>query len=164
MKTFKFNLALIALVCLIFTSCAPDDDGIYFEDLSEVQVEYSEIELEILDLVNDYRMLKGLTSLEKMNVISSVAESHTSYMAETGIVSHDNFSERHQELVNRADAKNVGENVGFGFSSANGVVDAWIRSDAHRAIIEKANYTHFGISTEQNTEGRNYFTQIFIAR
>ena len=164
MKTLKFNLALAALVCLIFTSCATDEDGIYFEDLSEAQVEYSDIELEILDLVNNYRMSKGFTSLEKMNVISSVADLHTSYMAETGIVSHDNFSKRHQQLVNSADAKNVGENVGFGFSSAKGIVDAWIRSEAHRSIIEKATYTHFGISTEQNIEGRNYFTQIFITR
>jgi uncharacterized protein YkwD len=164
MKTFKFNLALIAFIYLLFTSCATDDNGIYFDNVAEVNVEYSEMELEILNLVNDHRIAKGLTSLEKMNVVSSVAESHTNYMAETGIVSHDHFTERHQKLVNKADAKIVGENVGFGFTTAKGVVDAWLRSDGHRGIIEKASYTHFGISTEQNVEGRNYFTQIFIAR
>ena len=164
MKALKFYLALLVFVCILFTSCASDDDGIYFEKLNETKVEYSEIELEILDLVNDYRVSKGLESLEKMNFISSVAKSHTYYMAETGKVNHDNFSERHEKLVVNANAKIVGENVGFGFNSAEGVVNAWLNSDSHRLIIEKPEYTHFGISTEKNTQGRNYFTQIFIKR
>ena len=120
MKALKFNLALLVFVCILFTSCASDDDGIYFEKLNETKVEYSEIELEILDLVNDYRVSKGLESLEKMNFISSVAEGHTYYMAETGKVNHDNFSERHEKLVSNANAKIVGENVGYGFTTAEG--------------------------------------------
>lgn len=162
MKTLKLPLIILAFTSILFTSCASDDDGIYFEKAAVTKVEYSTIELEILDLVNDYRATKGLTSLEKMNVISSVAETHTVFMAETGIVSHDNFAERSQKLISTANAKSVGENVGYGFSTAQGVVNAWIKSDAHRAIIEKPQYTHFGISTKQNELGRNYFTQIFI--
>lgn len=164
MKALKLNLALLVFVCILFTSCSNDQDGIYFEKLNETKVEYSEIELEILNLVNNYRISKGLESLEKMNFISTVAEGHTSYMAETGKVNHDNFSERHQKLVSNVDAKVVGENVGYGFNSAEGIVNAWLNSEAHRLIIEKPEYTHFGISTEKNIEGRNYFTQIFIKR
>ena len=164
MKTLQLNLALFSFVCILLTSCASEDDGIYFDKFNETEVKYSEIELEILDLVNDYRVSKNLVPLEKMSVISTVAESHTTYMAEIGKVSHDNFSERHQKLVENANAKTVGENVGYGFNSAEGVVKAWINSDAHRAIIEKEDYSHFGISTRQNSEGRNYFTQIFIER
>lgn len=164
MKTLQFNLVLFSFVCILLTSCAPEDDGIYFEKFNDTEVKYSEIELEILGLVNDYRVSKNLMPLDKMGVISTVAESHTTYMAEIGEVNHDNFSKRHQKLVEKANAKTVGENVGYGFSSAEGVVNAWLRSDAHRAIIEKDRFTHFGISTKQNIEGRNYFTQIFIER
>ena len=64
--------------------------------------------------------------------------------------------------ISQKSAKSVGENVAYGFSSATSVVTAWIKSDEHRAIIEKESYTHFGISTEQNIEGRYFFTQIFI--
>lgn len=35
-------------------------------------------------------------------------------MAETGKVSHDNFSDRHKKLMNNASAKEFGENVGYG--------------------------------------------------
>jgi len=164
LKTILYYQIVITLLCTLLSSCSKEDDGIYFETFNETEVNYSEIELEIFGLVNDYRVSKNLTPLAKMNVISTVAESHTTYMAKIGKVNHDNFSERHQKLVKNADAKTVGENVGYGFNSAEGVVKAWLNSDAHRAIIEKEHYTHFGISTRQNSEGRNYFTQIFIER
>jgi len=164
LKTILYYQIVITLLCTLLSSCSKEDDGIYFETFNETEVNYSEIELEIFGLVNDYRVSKNLTPLAKMNVISTVAESHTTYMAKIGKVNHDNFSERHQKLVQNADAKTVGENVGYGFNSAEGVVKAWLNSDAHRAIIEKEHYTHFGISTRQNSEGRNYFTQIFIER
>ena len=164
MKTFKNYLIPCVVLCLLFTSCASEDDGIYFNETANTKIEYSEIELEILELVNNYRSSKGLVTLEKLNIISSVAETHTEYMAEVNKVSHDNFPLRHQQLVEDADAKLVGENVGYGFGTAQGVFEAWLKSDSHREIIERSNYTHFGISTKQNLEGRNYFTQIFIER
>lgn len=164
MKTLNLTPVILAFACILFTSCAPEEDGIYFEKFEEKEVKYSSMELEILEIVNDYRSSIGTQPLEKLNVISTVAESHTTYMAQTGIVSHDNFAERHKQLVENAKAKQVGENVGYGFSSAKGVVNAWLKSDGHRSIIENPEFTHFGISTEQNQSGRNYFTQIFIKR
>lgn len=164
MKTFKNYLIPCVVLCLLFTSCASEDDEVYFDETANINVEYSEIELEILELVNNYRISKGLSSLNKLNIISAVAETHTDYMAEVNKVSHDHFPLRHQQLVEDADAILVGENVGYGFGTAQGVFDAWLNSDSHREIIEKSNYTHFGISTKQNLEGRNYFTQIFIER
>lgn len=166
MKTLKKYLTSCVVLCLLFTSCSSEDDGIYFGDTAtaKVNVTYSDIELDILELVNDYRLSKGLNSLEKLNIISEVAETHTAYMAEVGKVSHHNFQKRHLQLVENAEAKLVGENVGYGFNTAEGVFKAWIKSDSHRELIEKSNYTHFGISTEKNLEGRNFFTQIFIER
>ena len=164
MKTFKNYLTSCVVLCLLLTSCSSEDDGIYFDKAATVNVEYSEIELDILELVNEYRTSKGLNSLEQLSIISSVAETHTTYMAEVGKVSHDNFPLRHEQLVKDAKAKLVGENVGFGYSTADAVFEAWLNSESHRKVIEKPNYTHFGISTEQNLEGRNFFTQIFIER
>ena len=56
------------------------------------------------------------------------------------------------------------KNVAYGFNSSVGVVNAWLNSEGHRVIIENDNYTHFGISIEKNSEGRNYFTQMFIKK
>ncbi|WP_372792934.1 CAP domain-containing protein [Lutibacter sp.] len=162
MKSLKINLLLFAFVCTFITSCSKEEDGIYFNEINEVKVEYSTMELEILDLVNAHREELGLQALTNLNIISSVALSHTTYMAETHLVNHNNFAERQENLVLKANALSVGENVAYGFNTSSGVVNGWLNSDAHRAIIENSDYTHFGISIEQNNEGKNYFTQIFI--
>ena len=164
MKTFQFKLVQLFFIGILFGSCVPEDDGIYFEKIAETKFDYSPIELEILDLVNNYRATKNLKELTKVNFISSVAATHTNYMVETGLVNHDNFPERNENLVLNENAKKVGENVAFGFSTAKGVVNAWIKSDGHRAIIENEAYTHFGISTEQNEEGKYFFTHMFIEK
>jgi len=162
MKFLKINLLLFAFVCIFITSCSKKDDGIYFNEINEVKVAYSGMELEILDLINAHREELGLQSLINLNIISSVALSHTNYMVETHLVNHNDFAERQENLVKKANAKSVGENVAYGFNTSKGVVNGWLNSAAHRAIIENSDYTHFGISIAQNSEGRNYFTQIFI--
>ncbi len=162
MKTLQYKLALFLFVNILFISCSSEDDGIYFEKINETKFEYTDIELEILDLINNYRATKGLQSLKRLDIISSIALTHTNYMVKKGEANHDNFPQRHENLVLNAAAKSVGENVAYGFSSANSVVNAWISSESHRKIIENESYTHFGISTEQNSEGRYFFTQLFI--
>lgn len=37
------------------------------------------------------------------------------------------------------------------------VVNAWVKSDAHRKAME-GEATHFGISVKRDTKGKNYFT------
>ena len=162
MKTTIHKLSLLIITILLLSACSQEDDGIYFEPITESKISYTSIETEILILVNDYRLENGLNALEKLNIISTVAETHTHYMVEVGKVNHDNFPERHEKLVKNADAKSVGENVAYGYSSAESVVNAWIQSEGHREIIEDPEYTHFGISTETDENGRNYFTHIFI--
>jgi len=162
MKATLIKLALVILVFTVFTSCSKEDDGIFFNEITETKVTYSPIEDEILNLVNEYRKEQGLSTLSKLNVISSVAKTHTSYMVEIGKVNHDNFSERHEMLVNNAKATTVGENVAYGYNSSESVVNAWLNSPGHKKIIEDKTFTHFGISTEKDANGRNYFTHIFI--
>lgn len=164
MRTLKSSLLFLFLTGILLTSCSKEDDGIYFNKITEVKAEYSEIELEILYLVNDYRVSIGLSSLEKLDIVSSVALSHTKYMAEIDQINHDNFSERQEQLTELADAKSVGENVAYGYTTAESVLKGWLNSESHKALIENKYFTHFGISTEQNENGRNYFTQMFIKR
>lgn len=160
----------IAVLILSFAlfSCSNDDDGIYFDESSEINIvektTYSSIELEILDLVNEHRQSIGLNTLKPLDIVSNVAEGHTNYMIENGQISHDNFPTRSEKLMKTAKAKAVGENVAYGYGSASGVLDGWLNSKGHREVIESSKYTHFGISTECNMQGRNYFTHIFITK
>lgn len=167
MKTHTPKLFALLFLTAILFSCAKEDDGVYFNENSEVvnaKVVYSDIESEIVSLVNAHRASIGLKTLNTLNIVSGVADGHTNYMIEVGQISHDNFSERAQILMNDAGAKTVGENVAFGFSTAQGVVTGWLNSDSHRKVIENPDYTHFGISTDSNSENRNYFTNIFIRK
>ncbi|HSQ47736.1 MAG TPA: CAP domain-containing protein [Lutibacter sp.] len=167
MKTHAPKLfALLFLTTLLF-SCAKEEDGVYFNENSEVanaKVIYSPMESEIVSLVNAHRTSLGLNALNTLNIVSGVADGHTDYMIEVGQVSHDNFAQRAQTLMNEAAAKTVGENVAYGYSTAEGVVKGWLNSDGHRKIIENPDYTHVGISMETSADNRNYFTNIFIKK
>lgn len=172
MKFFPHPLKLcfIAVFSFVLFSCSGEDDGIYFDASSDPieiidDIEYSTIESEILALVNNHRISIGLAPLAPLNIVSNVAGGHTEYMIATGKISHDNFTQRTEVLMKNAKAKLVGENVAFGFISAQGVLNGWLNSEGHKAVIENSNYTHFGISTKACEEtGRNYFTQIFIEK
>ena len=160
------KLTFVVLISSLLASCAEEEDGIFFDQnseyLSKVDVTYSDIEIEILDLVNEYRKGMNLSELKRLDIVSSVANTHTNYMIEVGQISHDNFDQRSQTLMKNSQAKKVGENVAYGYSSAKGVVNGWLNSAGHKKVIESTEYTHFGISTDSNKEGRNYFTHIFI--
>ena len=121
------------------------------------------IEIEILELINNHRIAIGLNSLNNINIIKSVAFTHTDYMVEINQVNHDNFYQRKNSLIQKAGAEKVSENVAYGYSTAQAVVNAWLNSDSHRANLE-GDYTDFEISAEQNSEGRWYYTNIFIKK
>ena len=167
MKILKFTHVFFFLfIFFINASCSNEDDSVYSEKsiANNVEVEYSNIDLEILSIVNEYRTSIGVSTLQTMDFISSVAETHSVYMVETGTVNHDYFTDRLQDLMDNVAAKSVGENVAYGYVTAEDVVNAWLKSDSHREVIENPNYTHFGVSSEENEDGRLFYTQIFIKR
>jgi len=161
----KLLFPLLILVSIFMTSCSSDS---MIEDETtqitlEVAPEAKIIEIEILELINDYRIGLNLTPLNNLNIIKSVAYTHTEYMLESNDVSHANFYQRSLALTENASAIKVGENVAYGFSNAQSVVNAWINSDGHRANIE-GDFNYFDVSAEQNAQGKWYFTNMFIKK
>jgi len=149
-------------------SCSKADDTIYFDETAEVNTvettSYTALESEILVLVNTHRVSIGLKELNSLPAVSNIAKGHTNYMIESGKISHDNFDQRAKTLMDKEHAISVGENVAYGYSTAESVLKGWLNSDTHRAVIENPDFTHFGISTITNSEGRNFFTQLFIKK
>jgi uncharacterized protein YkwD len=156
MKVIQFKLPLLLFLPIFFTSCSPEDDGVYRKELSETKPEYSDLELEILDLIYTYRESKALRTLLKLDIVSSIALTQTNFMVEIGKVNHDNFQQRHDNLILIAAAKSVGENVAHGYSSAKDVVNTWTKSDVHKEVIENESNTHYGIATENTVEEEIY--------
>lgn len=164
MNASKLAPILVFLTLFGFTSCTSEsiDNSEDSIDLTTTP-QAKQIEIEILELINDYRISNGLNALGHHNTVKAVAFTHTDYMIEEDNVSHDNFFQRKTSLQQNADANVVSENVAYGFSSASSVVNAWINSESHLENIV-GDFTDFDISAEQNEEGKWYFTNIFIKR
>lgn len=166
MKTIINKTLILVFVSSLLFSCTADDNEIEnnFEEKTDITLNYSPIESEILNLINNHRANLELSSLNTFNIVSKKAITHTNYMIETGTISHANFEQRYQWLVSNANAQVVAENVAFGYNTAEEVVAAWINSNGHRVNIENPNFTDFGISIKSNSNGRYYFTNIFIKK
>lgn len=159
------KLPLIALLAMFSFSCSTEsvDDSAEQIEITEISIEAKSIELEALELINEYRLSQGLNALDDMSIVKSVALSHTDYMLENNEISHDNFFKRSEYLKSNTGAARVSENVAYGYSTAETLVKAWIASDGHRENIE-GDFTNFDISAEQNENGRWYYTNIFIKK
>ncbi len=158
-------LPAMALLAILSFSCSTDsieEDKIDAITSSYVP-ETKDVEIEILELINNHRISKGLNALQGMSTIKAQAYGHTDYMIDKHEVSHDNFLQRSNNLKNNPGAVKVGENVAYAYSSPASVVNAWIKSDGHRANIE-GDYTNFDISAEKDKDGKWYFTNIFIKK
>ena len=159
-------LKLILLLTVIFTmnSCSSDSSEVTADSTSAVLVEnyaYSDIELETMKLINDYRVSIGLNPLEKINHISYKSEEHDFYMIDQKKASHDGFTDRANNIMKVLGAKTVGENIAYNYNSPQAAVTAWLNSPAHKENIE-GNYTHFGISIREDAStGKKYYTNIF---
>ncbi|WP_299110241.1 CAP domain-containing protein [uncultured Winogradskyella sp.] len=164
MKTLKHLPFLAIIVLFSFTSCSTESIE---DDISAIEVpstpQAKVIEIEIMELINAHRISLGLNVLQNHDTVKAVALTHTNYMIEEANVSHDYFFLRKESLETNANANDVTENVGYGFYTAEGVVNAWLNSPSHRANIE-GDHTDFDVSAEQNAEGKWYFTNMFIKR
>ena len=157
------RILLVVFACLVITACEKEEEIIFDEPLKEILVNYSSTELELMNLVNEHRVEMGLSKLIRSGLVSKEAVTHTVYMIEKETVSHDNFSIRTSNLFENASAVSVSENLGYGYSSADGFMNAWLNSAEHRKNIE-GDYSHCGISAKKDDEGRYYITHIFIER
>jgi uncharacterized protein YkwD len=165
MKTKLLSILFIAGILFTMNSCSSDsaeETLVTAKSQSTVKFEYSASELAAMKLINDYRVSKGLTELKQIDYVSVKSEEHDQYMITNNVVSHDGFVSRSADIVKVVGAKNVGENIAYNFNTAEGAVNAWLKSASHKDNIE-GNFTHFGIAIRENaTTGKKYYTNIFV--
>ncbi|SFZ95137.1 Cysteine-rich secretory protein family protein [Flaviramulus basaltis] len=152
----------LILASLVNISCSTDDSDVFTTPLENVALleNIKTIEVEVLELINNHRVSKNLPALLKNEHIRTQTSNHTKYMIDNSSASHDNFFKRKEYLTTHIGAKKVSENVAYGYSNAESVVNAWLKSDSHKLNIE-GNYTHFNITAEKDEKGRWFFTNIF---
>lgn len=121
--------------------------------------ELGRTEFELLQRINNYRSLLGLSPLMPEETCCKVAKEHTLYMVSTK-PSHD------LALKRKADFKKLGfveygEVTARGYNNNESLLAAYLRSPKHKATIEYPTFTHIGISIIRDQEGRMFNTIIF---
>jgi len=120
-----------------------------------------EISNEIFDLVNSYRNSIGLNSLVNNNTAKIESIIHSENQGDENTISHNSSASRAQIIFNYENASSYGENVAFGYTTPEKLIEAWINSEPHRLNIE-GDFENTGIGTIVNDRGVLYFTQIFF--
>lgn len=165
--TMKKILRTMMFVVMLITmnSCSADtaevtEDSVTIKPLN-VNYTYNDSELELMQLINKYRVSIGLNALEKVNHISNKCHEHNKYMIANNVVDHTDFTARSEDIMKVLAAKNVGENVAYNYKTSEAVLKAWLESPGHKKNIE-GTYTHFGISVSVDpATGKKYYTNIF---
>jgi uncharacterized protein YkwD len=122
----------------------------------------SDLELEILQLINEHRGTLSLAPLAFYPPIQAASFQHSTNMAkETVPFGHEGFSDRANTLVQNLKGSAASENVAMGQRTAEEVVQGWLNSPGHRNNIE-GDFNLTGISVVKNEQGENLFTQLFI--
>jgi uncharacterized protein YkwD len=164
MKKLMITLFALTIGLSSLTSCSSDSESVSNTSNETVKsYTHSNLELELLDEVNTYRVSIGLNPLEIIEHISYKSSEHNDYMLSTQSVTHEGFDQRKSNLQAVLGAYRVGENVAFAYSTAQATVTAWINSASHKANLE-GDYTHFGASIKTDDQGRKYYTNMFIKK
>jgi hypothetical protein len=140
---------------------------------------WSDDELELYRLTDNHRFKLGLIPLltEVQHHIGATAR--TTY----GIDNNRKTKFNHaglkvvREYLQRLGVKDVGENTAYGYGSMKGAfgrieiknskgeviqkASGWIGSPSHRRNLENPNWKWTGISVQEDSEGRKYYSQIF---
>ncbi|WP_371414553.1 CAP domain-containing protein [Flavobacterium sp. YO12] len=136
----KNNNQIALLIAIVFTiySCSNDTlNSNPTESVPEriVDYNYSNAELETMDLINEYRVSNGLNILGKINYISVKSEEHNIYMITNDIVTHDNFVARSEDIIKVLGVKKVSENIAYNYNSPQAALNAWLDSPEHKKIF-----------------------------
>jgi uncharacterized protein YkwD len=140
----------------------------------------SAIENEIIQLVNAQRAANGLPPLAANGQLNIAAALHSQDMAAIGNVYGPNVGMQHTlygttrpEVPDRLAASGYddwnssyawGENIAYGYPTAQSVMNGWMNSAGHRANILSTNYTQIGVSVVVGSDGIPYYTQVFGKR
>ncbi len=159
MKKYLLRLSIYLCASILYCSCSSDLNEAIDNSLIDLNLvnennwQYSE---EIFQLINQYRLSINKTPLVMDSLYATAyAVDHSRYMIETVSVNHNNFIIRSEGLKNQGASK-VGENIAFGYYSANSVFNAWLNSESHLKIIEDS-YTHVGFGILKSSKNNKYY-------
>jgi uncharacterized protein YkwD len=150
--------ALAAAPAQAVTNCTPSSSwGSNRADLAS----------QVVSLINQHRAGMGLSQLGISSTLAASSEWKSLHMAANGYFDHNDPA----PPVSRTASQRVkdcgygggswGENIAWGYASAQAVVNGWLGSSGHKANIENPAFTSTGVGVAANTGGQLYWTQNF---
>ena len=140
--------------------CTPGSDwGTLRQDLAT----------QVVQLVNQHRASRGLTQLAVTTPLTSAATWKSRHMARYRYMQHADpappvarsVSDRLLACGYPATTAGWGENIAYGYSTANAVMQGWLNSSGHRANIENPSFRAIGVAAAASSTGSIYWTQEF---
>jgi uncharacterized protein YkwD len=126
----------------------------------------SDLAQQTIQLVNQHRASLGLRQLVVAPTLQASAEWKARHMAKYLYMTHnDPAPPVARDTAARMAACGVsgawGENIAYGYPTAQSVVTGWLNSAGHRANIENAAYAAIGSGAAVGSSGQIYWAQAF---
>lgn len=120
----------------------------------------SEDELYIFDHINSIRLEHGMLALRSDVQHYNIAAQRNLRNFELDTISHAGFAEDLAPLMTGGLV--VGENLAYGYTTADAAINAWMGSESHRNNLLNPNWEFTGIKVDMEPEtGHMYYTQVF---
>jgi uncharacterized protein YkwD len=125
-----------------------------------------DFESQVINLINRERAKAGAPPVSASSSLIQVARYHSNDMARTGRLSHDgsqgdDFGTRISWGCDRYSY--AGEIIAAGYPNPESVVQGWLSSPPHKAIMLDPVYRMAGVGYAQRNQNEAYWTVDFIA-
>jgi len=112
----------------------------------------------VVTRVNAERRAAALRPLASDPRLGRAAQERARAMASANHLSHSGWE---SAIHRHDDASTIGENVAFNYSSADAVVDAWMRSPSHRANMLGRAFHRIGVGCTVDATAHMWWAQDF---
>lgn len=120
------------------------------------------LEYEVVELTNAERADEGCDSLRVDERLVAAAQGHSADMAERNYFDHDSPEGEGpgERTAEQGYPSWSGENIAFGYATAEDVVEGWMDSQGHRRNILNCDSVAVGVGAVESERGI-YWTQVF---
>ena len=159
--------ALIVLLAAVVAAAAPAAQAVTnCAPSSSWGTDRADLAGQVVALINQHRATLGLAQLAVSSPLTASSKWKSLHMAGHGYFGHDDPAPFSRTAYQRAkdcgfSGSTWGENIAYGYTTAQSVVNGWLGSPGHKANIENGNFTSTGVGVASSAGGQLYWTQNF---
>jgi uncharacterized protein YkwD len=115
---------------------------------------------QIIAAINAVRAANGAPAWSYSSQLEDAARSQARLMAAKNTMSHDLGVTLRERVTKAGYLGAVGENVGKGYPTLQGVIEGWMNSAGHRSTLLSPKFVEFGLATATGSNGKRYWAMI----